>query len=427
MKLRTRYILFVVILHGIALLLSYFVFREWKAIFIASEAVILFSIILSWRLYNELLQPLELLVRGKEAIRDRDFNVKFVLTGKYEMDELISVYNQMIDELRSERIKQEEQQFFLAKLINTSPTGILILDYDDKVQQLNPKAVQLLDINQEEIMGKSLDAFDHPVIQQIKELDSGHTKVFTFKGTLTYKLQKSHFIDRGFPRHFVMIEELTDEILAAEKNAYGKVIRMMAHEVNNTIGPVNSIIQTALQSNIYGEELANALRAAMERNDNLNQFMRNFADLVRIPMPNKKLLNLLELIQKVTDLMYVKAREKNVEFVLEHALPSFMITADLQQMEQVMVNIIKNAIEAIDDKGTITIVTQDHPKQIIIRDTGTGVPPEFEEQLFSPFFSTKKDGQGLGLTLIKEILTNHGYPFMLKTIKPGLTEFSIQF
>src|SRR5580692_7943714 len=199
MKLRTRYILFVVILHGIALLLSYFVFREWKAIFIASEAVILFSIILSWRLYNELLQPLELLVRGKEAIRDRDFNVKFVLTGKYEMDELISVYNQMIDELRSERIKQEEQQFFLAKLINTSPTGILILDYDDKVQQLNPKAVQLLDINQEEIMGKSLDAFDHPVIQQIKELDSGYTKVFTFKGTLTYKLQKSHFIDRGFP------------------------------------------------------------------------------------------------------------------------------------------------------------------------------------------------------------------------------------
>jgi two-component system, NtrC family, nitrogen regulation sensor histidine kinase NtrY len=427
MKLRTRYILFVVILHGIALLLSYFIFSESKAIFIASEAVILFSIFLSWRLYNDLLQPLELLLRGKEAIRDRDFNVKFVLTGKYEMDELISVYNQMIDELRSERIKQERQQFFLAKLINTSPTGILILDFDEKVQQLNPKALELLDIKEQEILGKSLDSFTHPVIQQIKQLDSGHTKIFIFKGTLTYKLQKSHFIDRGFPRHFVMIEELTEEILAAEKNAYGKVIRMMAHEVNNTIGPVNSIIQTALQSSQHNEELRNALEAAMERNDNLNLFMRNFADLVRIPLPNRKPLNLLELVQKVTDLMYVKAREKNVGFVFEHEVNSLSITGDLQQMEQVLINIIKNAIEAIDDGGTITIVTQDSPKQIIIRDTGNGMSPEFEEQLFTPFFSTKKDGQGLGLTLIKEILTNHGYHFTLKTLKPGQTEFSIQF
>ena len=75
----------------------------------------------------------------------------------------------------------------------------------------------------------------------------------------TYKLQKSHFIDRGFPRHFVMIEELTAEILAAEKKAYGKVIRMMAHEVNNTIGPVNSIMQSALQTKIFGKKMKHLL------------------------------------------------------------------------------------------------------------------------------------------------------------------------
>src|SRR5260221_9760246 len=106
MKLRTKYIVFVAALHLVALVLSYFIFRENKILFIVSEVFIIISIILSWQLYRELIQPLKLLVRGTDAIRDRDFNIKFLSTGKYEMDQLISVYNQMIDELRIERTKQ---------------------------------------------------------------------------------------------------------------------------------------------------------------------------------------------------------------------------------------------------------------------------------------------------------------------------------
>src|ERR1700733_4974371 len=89
MKLRTKYILFVVILHGVALLLSYFVFCDQKVLFIASEIFIIISLVISWQLYIDLLQPLKLLTRGKDAIKDKDFNIKFVKTGKYEMDELI--------------------------------------------------------------------------------------------------------------------------------------------------------------------------------------------------------------------------------------------------------------------------------------------------------------------------------------------------
>src|SRR5438477_12055938 len=144
MKLRTKFLLFVIILHTVALALSFFIFRENKVFFIASEILILVSIFISWKLYNELIQPLNMLIQGTEAIKAKDFNVKFVHTGKYEMDELINVYNHMIDELRKERTKQEEQHFFLEKLIQTSPTGIIILDYEDRVQQINPKALELL-------------------------------------------------------------------------------------------------------------------------------------------------------------------------------------------------------------------------------------------------------------------------------------------
>ena len=119
MKLRTKFLLFVIILHVVALALSFYIFRESKVFFIASEILILISIFISWKLYNDLIQPLNMLMQGTDAIKDRDFNVKFVKTGKYEMDELINVYNHMIDALRKERTKQEEQHFFLEKLIQT--------------------------------------------------------------------------------------------------------------------------------------------------------------------------------------------------------------------------------------------------------------------------------------------------------------------
>jgi len=432
MKLRTKFLLFVIILHAVALALSFYIFKQNKIFFIASEVLILISVFISWKLYNELIQPLNMLMQGTDAIKDRDFNVKFVKTGKYEMDELINVYNHMIDELRKERTKQEEQHFFLEKLIQTSPTGIIILDFEDHVQQINPKTLELLNLDEMDVKGKSLHEINHPVAQQIIQLKSGESKTITLSGSATYKIQKSHFIDRGFPRHFIMIEELTAEILAAEKKAYGKVIRMMAHEVNNTIGPVNSILESALKANELWKEKKNyslqtALQVAVNRNHNLNLFMRNFADVVRLPEPNKKTIDLTQLIRSVAKLMELKAGEKQIQFDYKLADVPFFISADAQQMEQVLINVVKNAIESIEEKGTITFEANLQKRSLTITDTGKGISAHIAENLFSPFFSTKKDGQGIGLTLVREILLNHGFEFSLKTVAEKQTEFLIRF
>jgi len=432
MKLRTKYILFVVIVHIAALVLSYFVFKNYPFLFIVCEAIIIVSIVIAWNLYKQLIQPLKMLADGTEAIKDRDFSVKFLTTGKYEMDELINVYNQMIDQLRTERTKQEEQHFFLEKLIQTSPTGIIILDYEDNIQQINPKAMELLNAEEKEIKNKPVHEISNAIIQQVAQLKSGESKTVTLNGASTYKIQKSHFIDRGFPRHFVMIEELTAEILAAEKKAYGKVIRMMAHEVNNTIGPVNSILQSALKKeNLWKENenllLQHAIKIAVDRNQNLNIFMRNFADVVRLPEPNRKQLNLHDLIYAVAKLMEIKGQEKQVEFQYAFAQDEFYVFADEQQMEQVLINITKNAIEAIGEKGTIIFRTDISTRQLTVVDSGKGIEDKVAEQLFSPFFSTKKDGQGIGLTIVREILLNHGFEFYLKSFSEKRTEFVIKF
>lgn len=432
MKLRTKYVLFVVMLQLVALVLTCFIFIDNKIYFIISEIFIIISIVIAWQLYGQLIRPLKTLMQGVEAIKDRDFNVKFVSTGTHEMDQMIGVYNQMMDELRTERTRQEQQHFFLEKLIFNSPTGIIILDHDDNVQHINPKVLQMLGTREEQILNYPLDKLQHPLFKQIKLLRSGETTVVKPDGVSTYKLQKSHFVDRGFSRNFIMIEDLTAEVVAAEKNVYGKVIRMMAHEVNNTIGPVNSILHSALKADQLWEDhrfenLKGALQIAMDRNQNLNLFVRNFAELVKLPAANKKSVDLHRLVNSVSKLMEVKAMEKEAKFELCLTVEPFIILADEQQMEQVLINIVKNAIESIDREGIVCFTTNPDKKSLIIADNGIGIEDVHASDLFSPFFSTKKDGQGIGLTLVREILVNHGFEFSLKTVAEQQTEFTILF
>lgn len=432
MKLRTKYLLFVIILHLIALVLTWIIFEQNRIFFIASEIFILISIGISWSLYKQLIQPLKSLMQGVDAIKDRDFNVKFLPTGKYEVDQLIDVYNQMIDQLRTERTLQEEQHFFLEKLILTSPTGIIILDYDQNIQQINPKALQILGLDEKSLLNHPVTDLPEYLLKHLQNLKAGETKTIKLGGATTYKLQRAHFVDRGFARDFIMMEELTAEILAAEKNVYGKVIRMMAHEVNNTIGPVNSIIDSALKTDQlwkghHSDPLKDALQVALDRNQNLNLFMRNFADLVKLPQANKKRVDLNELIQSIVKLLELRAAERNIKIDTDLSREPFYISADEQQLEQAFINIVKNGMEAIDEHGIIRLVTDPHSRRLVIADSGKGISTEQSENLFTPFYSTKKDGQGIGLTLVREILINHGFEFSLKTVAERQTEFTIIF
>ncbi len=433
MPLRTRYILFIILIHAAALAMSFFIFEENKLIFIASEVIILLSLFFSIRLYRALVQPLRLILDGIEAIRDRDFNVRFLKTGSYETDQLVAVYNQMIDELRHERRRQEEQHYFLEKLIHSSPTGILILDFDERIADMNPQAQQLLGLNGVPYQKMPLQEVPNPLAQKIARLPAESAETFFMNGVETYKCRRSHFIDRGFPRHFIMIEELTADILQTEKKAYGKVIRMMAHEVNNSIGPINSILESLLfyknQLQIADQQdFNNVINVAIQRNERLNQFMRNFAEVVRLPLPARENTDLRDLVHSTVTLLQAEARRRRIH--LHIALPERPVPAlcDLRQMEQVLVNIARNALESIGEDGEVQFLIQENPLQLLVRDNGAGIAPELADKLFSPFFSTKKDGQGIGLTLIREILLNHGFSFSLQTeADSGWTVFRIGF
>lgn len=427
MNLRIKYFLFIAIIHITIAYLCFLVLREQKLYFLLSEFGILFSLFLSYLMYRSFIRPLEFMYSGTDAITDKDFTIKFVKTGSKEMDKLIDVYNSMIDNIREERIQVEEQHFFLKKLISASPNGIIILDYDEKITDINPRAMKILELNENAIQ-QTISNFPNPILQQIAQLQVGKANIVSTEGFEKYKCEVSHFVHRGFKRKFILIQELSKEILEAEKRAYQKIIRMMAHEVNNSIGAINSILQTHVEYNTEeNSDERESLEIAIERNNSMTSFMKNFAKVVRLPQPHLEKIELNELLQNIGKLMESQANTKNISIEYDLIKNNFFASIDAKQIEQVLVNIIKNAIESIDYQGVIKIISQEFPKTIIIRDNGAGISPENAGKLFTPFFSTKMDGQGVGLTLIREILSNHEAQFSLKTNKDGWTEFRIVF
>lgn len=430
MKLQTKYLLFIILLHGTTLVMSFYIFRENKLVFIATEAIILLSLYFSYQLYQSLVGPVQLISKGINAIRDRDFHVKFQPVGVREMDQLIEVYNGMIEELRTERKQNAQKHFLLEKLIHTSPSGILMLDLEGNISVCNPRAAALLQLSEKELLGQPLAAFPHPLLQTLAQLPPDTTQTIPINGIETYKCHKAHFINQGFANHFLVIEELTAEKLAIEKQAYGKVIRMMAHEVNNSIGPINSILKSLGHYQHHlplrdQQEFAYVLKVATERNLKLNEFMENFANVVRLPQPQRTSTDLRELIQDITSFMVYQPHAQAIEFHWDLPDRPFLVEVDPKQMEQVLINILKNAIEAIPEAGTIRIQLSESPRQLSIVDSGTGISAEDAAQVFAPFFTTKPQGQGVGLTLVREILMNHGFDFSLASDAEGQTRFLI--
>ncbi|WP_347158883.1 sensor histidine kinase [Pontibacter chitinilyticus] len=434
MSLRTKFILFAVLVHGLLIGLGFFLLLENKFLFLGMELVILVSIYVTAQLYRSFFQPLQLIRAGIESIKDKDFSTKFAAVGQRELDELVNVYNRMIDQLRHERVAQAEKHFLLDKLIQASPAGIILLGFDNQVESINPAAERYLGARQEELLGKHVSELPEAWAAQLKTLPTGQSATFRIHGTWIYRCHRAHFLDRGFQHYFIIIEELTEAILQNERQAYEKVIRVMSHEVNNTTGAINSILgslgfYTPQLETEHQEDFTHVLQVATERNANLSRFMSNFAEVVRLPKPHKEVTDVHELLQSLHRLLQPELERRHITLAWELAPQPLVVPLDGQQMEQVLLNILKNAMEAVDrEDGRIRVKTQLSPPCLSISNNGPGIPEQVRPHLFTPFYTTKPNGQGIGLTLVRDILVNHGFAFTLGTNREqGNTCFKINF
>lgn len=431
MTLKSKFIIYAVFIHLVFMVLLIQLVKFDHLFFVVGEILMGISLAVTIWFYRGMGQPFNLISSGIEAIKDKDFNLRLVKVGHKEMDELIEVYNQMIDQLREERIRQSEKNHLLDKLIQASPAGIIMLNEGNKVDAVNAAARRMLDMGTGDVKGFDLTDMQTTLADEVCRLKDGDSIITAVNGAKVYKCTKAHFVDLGYAHYFIIIEELTDEIYKKEKSAYEKVIRMMSHEVNNSIGAINSILSTFLG---YKDQLEPerrddykvGLSVALDRNTALSKVMANFAKVVKIPDPVKEPADLTEVLRSVQILMEAEGKSKQIDWEWQLAEAAHPVLIDVEQMQQVLINILKNAIEAVNQKGKVIITSTNNPLSVSIKDNGSGISDEASQKLFSPFFSTKTNGQGIGLTIIREVLQNHNFKFSLET-EGGWTEFKITF
>jgi len=430
-SLRAKIIGYLVVIHLLWAGMALFVFYDNRIWLLVVELFFAVSIVLGVLLIRAFFVPLQLIQTGAELMNERDFTCTFVETGQAEMDQLIRVYNRMIEALREERLKLTEQHYFLHELINASPAGIIILDYDGKMTGLNPSAERLAMQKADQATGNRLGTLG-PLGNTLEELKVGESRVLSVHGNRRIRGQRSEFFDRGFPRNFILLEELTEELRLSEKRAYEKLIRMMSHEVNNSVAAISSLLESCgnYASQISAEDredFREALTVARQRAQHLNAFTRRFADVVRLPFPELRPCDVPTLLEELGSLFAPELRKRRICLRWDGELCPVPVPMDKNQMEQVFLNILKNAMEAIGEDGTITISVLDGGggPQVVIEDSGPGIASDVQEHLFTPFYTTKAEGQGIGLTLIQEILTQHGFRFALENAPGGGARFSI--
>ena len=398
--------------------------------FYIGEGLILFILIYLTFFYRKIVKPLNTIGSGMELLREQDFSSRLSPVGQYEADRVVNIFNRMMEQLKNERLRLREQNNFLDLLIKASPMGVIITSLDEDLSELNPMALKMLGVRLEDVQGKKMKEVDSPLAVELANLPKGEKVTVRLNDSNIYRCTHSSFIDRGFQHPFYLVETLTDEVMKAEKKAYEKVIRMIAHEVNNTTAGITSTLDTleATFSEMQDtEDICEVLRVSIERCYSMSHFITNFADVVRIPEPQTKMQPLNVVVFSCKRFMETICLNRNIRIMMELDPVSPVVNLDNSLFEQVLVNIIKNASESIDHDGEIYIRTSRNPVCLEIADTGKGIDKETEAKLFSPFFSTKRGGQGIGLIFIREVLQKHNCSFSLRTYADGLTRFRILF
>ena len=401
----------------------------WK--FYVIEGIVTFSLFYLVYFYRKVVKPLNSIAGGMDLLRAQDFSSRLSSVGQREADRIVSIFNRMMDQLKEERLRLREQNHFLDLLISASPMGVIILTFDEKISMANQAALKFFgEVSEEEVMDKSMGELTGVLADELARIPKDTVVTVRLSDSQIYRCSRLSFIDRGFAHPFYLIESLTSEVMKAEKKAYEQVIRMIAHEVNNSVAGIASAMDTVddvLQTMEETEDLREMLKVCIERSYGMSRFITNFADVVKIPEPQLEEACLNGRVEACKLLMENICQGRDIALKLELCEENPVVLMDTSLFEQVLINIIKNAAESIGEGGEVVIRTSLSPLMLEVGDNGKGISKEVESKLFTPFFSTKPNGQGIGLIFIREVLMKHGCTFSLRTYPDGITRFRIFF
>jgi two-component system, NtrC family, nitrogen regulation sensor histidine kinase NtrY len=375
------------------------------------------------------------------SLHQRDFTTHFEAAGRgRSFDELYEMLNKISGIFKTISSEKETQYRYLEMLVEHVRVGVLSMDADGRIYLANQAMKSLL---QKEVLTglKSLESLDTSLTHALQHIRTGETKLLRVKvnnDLLQLSIHASEFKLNEKYYKLISMQNIRNELDAREMEAWSKLIRVLSHEIMNSVAPIISLSGTMheLVSKKMGTPLAetevNTLNQGLDairvRSEGLYNFTQSYRKLTGIPKLNVKKTNLKDLLGRVKTLLDTKLDENHVRFDMENVQGE--IIADPELMEHVFINLILNAVEALEGKTgkVIEVKTTSDSKgnvSIHVIDNGEGMDERTAEKIFIPFFTTRKAGSGIGLALTKQILQLHNADIRFNTEKGKGTEFIV--
>jgi two-component system, NtrC family, nitrogen regulation sensor histidine kinase NtrY len=385
-----------------------------------------------------------------DSIRYSEFTRTFAIKEAGSSFEALSdAFNEVMKDFQEVRSEREEHFQYLQSIVQNIDVSILAYQRNGKVEMINPAAKKLFQVNSLREIDK-LCLLSQELCDTLLKIEPGEhrlVKVQDDDDILQLAIHCTEFKVKDKTILLTTVKNIQNVLEGQETEAWQKLIRVLTHEIMNSIAPISSLSSTIeMMIKEYGagsggdarldneavEEIRQALQTINKRSTGLMNFVETYRSLTKIPKPNFDMVEMSSLLENVVTLMKKELEDQNVRLNYTMESDSIILQIDEQMISQVLINLVKNSVQALEGKENARISIRGYYNKrgrptIQIIDNGPGILPDVIDKIFIPFFTTKKNGSGIGLSLSRQILRLHGGTITAQSVPEKETIFSLTF
>ena len=443
-KFEWRILLRVLLLFAVLSVAAFVLVKGMYTYFVFIVPVLIYQVIEFYRFQHKAHEELDQFV---ESVHYRDFSRYFdVKHAPLELQPLRQGFNEINTTFKVISKEKETQYQYLQKILELVDTGILSYELESgQVVWMNESLKKMLQLPYLKTI-QSLLKRDEGLYKEIADLKPGDHKIATAhidKSAYKVLLSATAFQTEGKKYKLIAFQNVNEALDETESKAWQKLLSVMTHEIMNSVAPISSLADTLKNrlkasmtelknQSVSVDDLEIGIDTIKRRSEGLLKFAETYRNLNKITTLNLKKVYVRDLFENLNQLMQPTLEQKNIEMEIILKDPDLMLEADTNLVEQVLINLVVNAIEAVKDKKSPRIIlsaflSSNRKTVVKVADNGTGMPEEIQDKIFIPFFSTKKNGSGIGLSLCKQIMMLHRGNIQVQSIEAEGTAFMLQF
>lgn len=387
------------------------------------------------------------LTRFLESVKYSDFISGFASDNKLgkSFKDLNIAFNEVLEAFRKARSEKEEHWQYLNTVVQQVRTGILSYDAKGAIQLINANARKFMNVQAIKSIHE-LKEKNPRLYQALIETESGKSSLYKGSSDLYLTIQATELRIRGNDVKLITLQNIQPELQKQELEAWQNLTKVLRHEIMNSITPISSLTSTLKDVLEYdlqkknghyelktegAEDLKEGLNTIENRSKGLIKFIDAYREYTSLPKPKLKSIRLKDMIEKVSSLMKPDIKNHNINFRFSCSSEYLTIQADEEMIEQVLINLLKNAIEALAETPNPTLELKgeydESSVKIQVIDNGAGIIKEAIDKIFVPFYSTKRTGSGIGLSLSRQIMQMHNGSISVESEPDVRTVFTLRF